>query len=140
MKYRLTSLQDVLEAGSWLFTVVDTEGNEREVFLLPCEEGDEPSVRAWVNRCTHEDQRLYRDDVGVITRNGHIICPKHGSSFDTCSGLCDNGPAADTTLWSVDTTVEDGAVYLTDADYRFRQTGGRDDGGDTPGSSSHLRF
>jgi nitrite reductase/ring-hydroxylating ferredoxin subunit len=139
MRYRLTSVETVHEEGSWLFTVKNSRGEQQEVVLVPCEDG--PPVEAWVNRCTHEDQRLYREDVGAVVRDGGIVCPKHGSVFDACSGGCDNGPAADTTLFAVEITVENGQVYLTDGDARFlRQGPADDDDDDGPSSTSHLRF
>ena len=150
--YRLTAVETVLEEGSWAFTA--REGDEdREVFLVPCadvsDEGadeaggsaDQP-VRAWINRCTHEDQRLYREEVGAVTRSGSVVCPKHGSAFDACEGDCDNGEAAGTTLRSIDIDVRDGAVYLTDDDLAYLHEGLPDDDGDDegPSSSSHLTF
>ena len=138
MKYRLTSVETVYEEGSWLFTVRDGNGEKTEVILVPCEDSE---VQAWVNRCTHEDQRLHREDVGVVMRDSHIVCPKHGSTFDTCLGDCDTGPAAETTLWSVEIAVENEAVYLTDSDVRFLHRGAPTDGdNDEPSSTSHLRF
>jgi len=140
MRYRLTSVETVHEEGSWLFTVKNSRGEQQEVVLVPCEDG--PPVEAWVNRCTHEDQRLYREDVGAVVRDGGIVCPKHGSVFDACSGGCDNGPAADTTLFAVEIAVENGQVYLTDDDARFLRQGPADDDDDDdgPSSTSHLRF
>lgn len=138
MKYRLTTVETVHEVGAWICTVQDSDGEKQEVVLVPCA-GERP-VEAWINRCTHEDQRLYRVDVGVVMREGHIVCPKHGSSFDACDGGCDNGPAAGTSLWEVDVTVENGDVYLTDSDYRYRHDGPSKDDDDEPSSTSHLRF
>jgi nitrite reductase/ring-hydroxylating ferredoxin subunit len=137
MRYRLTDVETVQSGGSWLFTV-RVDGDDQEVMLVPCEEG----IEAWVNRCTHEDQRLHREDIGAVIRDGGIVCPKHGSVFDSCSGGCENGPAADTTLFSVDIAVENGQVYLTDDDARYLHEGGvdDDDDDDIPGSTSHLRF
>jgi len=133
---RLTSVGAVHEKGSWLFTATDDRGEETEVTLLPCDEG----VKAWVNRCTHEDQRLDRGgEVGAVTREGGVVCPKHGSAFDTCDGGCENGPAAGTTLLGVDVTVNRGDVFLTDDGYEFVGEGGSEDD-DGPGSTSHLRF
>lgn len=143
-RYRLTSVDTVTEEGAWLFTVRDGRDEQREVILVPCEngEGDDP-VEAWVNRCTHEAQSLYREGVGAVIREGEVVCPKHGSTFDTCSGHCDNGPAAETTLPSIEIAVEDGQVYLIDDDVRFLREGpSRDDEDDDggPSSTSHLRF
>lgn len=132
-----------MAAGSWVFTVRDEHGDTTEVILVPCQEDDEtPRISAWVNRCTHEAQRLHRPDVGAVIRDGEIVCPKHGSLFDSCSGYCPNGEAADTTLPSVDVTVEDGAVYLTDdaVDYLHDGISEPEVDQDGPSSTSHLRF
>lgn len=138
---RLTTVDEIREEGSWLFTARDGNDEETEVVLLPCDEEDKPPVEAWVNRCTHENQRLYREGVGVVTRNDGVVCPKHGSVFDVCSGFCDNGPAADTTLPSVGIEVQGGVVYLTDDDMTYLHDGpAEDDDDEGPQSTSHLRF
>ncbi|MFC7212791.1 Rieske (2Fe-2S) protein [Saliphagus sp. GCM10025334] len=144
----LTTVETVHESRSWLFTVRDRYGEAEEAILVPCEDG----VEGWINRCMHEPQRL---DVGrgVAMRDEEIICPRHGSMYDACSGACDNGEAAGTRLVGVDVTVEDGRVYLTDSIYHFDHEGGletdrdadedgaRDDGGDEgPSSTSHISF
>lgn len=132
---RVASVEEVPEVGSYLFTVSDRHSTDREVILVTCDEA--PGVRAWVNTCPHEFQRLDRGD-GAAMRDGEVICPKHGSMFDACSGECDNGQAAGTTLPGVDITVSDGAVYLVDEGYTYRHEGGVDEDG--PGSTSHLSF
>jgi nitrite reductase/ring-hydroxylating ferredoxin subunit len=132
---RITAASTLADRGSFLFTVEDPFTNEREAVVVPCEES---GVEAWLNRCTHEDQRFDRGR-GVAMRDGELICPRHGSMFDACEGTCDNGPAAGTTLSPVEVTVEDDVVYLTDDDYTFRHEGGiEDDNG--PDSTSHLSF
>lgn len=138
-RYRLTSIETVRESGSWLFRIRDAHGAREEVILVPCEES---GVEAWSNNCTHEDQRLHREGVGATIRNSGIVCPRHGSIFDTCSGDCDNGEAAGTTLPSVEVTVEDGQVYLTDDDVDYLGSSGFDDssGDDGPDSTSHLQL
>ncbi|QCC59709.1 Rieske 2Fe-2S domain-containing protein [Natrinema thermotolerans] len=134
---RLTTVETVHENRSWLFTIRDQYGEPDEAILVPCEEG----VEAWINRCTHEAQRLDTGR-GAAMRDGQIICPKHGSMFDSCSGYCDNGEAADTTLPSVDVTVGDGVVYLTDDDFSFAHEGEieDEDEDDGPASTSHIGF
>jgi len=135
MPTRLTSVDTVQDEGSWLFTASDWS-EQTEVTVLPCEDG----VTAWVNRCTHEAQRIDRGgDIGAIVRDGGVVCPKHGSVFDACEGDCENGPADGSTLWTVDISVNRGDIFLTDADYEFVHEGGIDDD-DGPSSSSHLRF
>jgi len=141
-RYRLTSVETVRDDGSWAFTAREEGGEDVEVVLVPCGSADGPPVEAWVNRCTHEDQRLYREGVGAVTRDGGVVCPKHGSVFDPCSGFCDNGDAADSTLFDVEIEVDDGQVYLTDEGLSYLQDGLPDDGdgGEGPRSTSHLRF
>lgn len=131
----VTSVEDVPEDGSYLFTVETAAGDTEEVILVRLEDG----VSAWKNFCQHEtDQRLDLGE-GVARRDDRIICPKHGSAFDVGSGYCGNGPAAGSTLEEVEITVRHGQVYLTDDDLEFRHEGGSDED-DSPGSSSHLRF
>jgi hypothetical protein len=63
--------------------------------------------------------------------------------FDTCTGYCDSGKAADSYLSSVDVTVEGGVVYLTDPGVEYSHDGGvgdDEDGDDGPSSTSHLTF
>ncbi|WP_135830526.1 Rieske (2Fe-2S) protein [Halorussus halobius] len=126
---RLTAVETVRDEGSWLFTVRDQYGEPDEIILVPCEDDRDEPVRAWVNRCTHEAQRFDRG-FGAPMRDGEILCPKHGSMFDACSGYCDNGEAADTTLVDVEVTVEDGDAYLTDESYDFAHEGSIEDGDD----------
>ena len=132
---RITAVSTVADEGSFLFTVEDPFTNEREVVVVPCEES---GVEAWMNRCTHEDQRFDRGS-GVAMRDGEMICPRHGSMFDACEGTCDNGPASGTALPSVDVAVENGDVYLADDDYTFLHEGGIEDD-DGPDSTSHVSF
>ncbi len=145
---RLAAVEDVPEGGSKLFTVREADGSEEEVVLVrppgdaagDCVGG---SVAAWRNFCQHEtDQRLDRG-FGVAMRGGEVVCPKHGSMFDACSGYCDNGKAAGSTLVAVEVALEDGDVYLTDQSVEFLHDGGieaDDDDDDVPGSTSHLSF
>jgi nitrite reductase/ring-hydroxylating ferredoxin subunit len=153
----VAAVERVCEEGSYLFTVTDAFDVEQEVVLVPCREGDrvagsegdhggtsddadEADVAAWINRCTHEAQR-FDTGRGVPMRDGQIVCPRHGSMFDACSGACDNGEAAGTTLPAVEVAVEDGTVYLTDEDYALAHEGGINDGdGDGPSSTSHVGF
>jgi nitrite reductase/ring-hydroxylating ferredoxin subunit len=132
----IVAIDEVPDAGSYLFTVEDAFTNEREAILVPCEA--DPGVEAWINSCTHEAQRFDRGD-GVAMRDGQLICPKHGSMFDVCSGECDNGKAAGTMLPGLDIAVADGEIYLVDENYTFLQAGGIDDDSG-PSSSSHLSF
>ncbi len=138
---RLTTVDELPENDSFLFTIREHDGSKEEVILV--NGGD--CISAWRNFCQHEtDQRLDRG-FGAAMRDGEIVCPKHGSMFDACSGHCDNGKAKGSTLLSVDVTVEDGAIYLTDRTCEFSHAGGiedddSDEDDDMPSSSSHLTF
>ena len=133
---RITTTDEVPEQGSFLFTVTEADGREEEVILI---RDSEDEIAAWKNFCQHEiDQRLDRGN-GAVTRDGGVICPKHGSIFDGSTGYCDNGKAAGSTLAEVDITINRTDVYLTDDDLAFEHVGGISDD-DMPGSSSHLGF
>ncbi|WP_135302072.1 Rieske (2Fe-2S) protein [Haloarcula amylovorans] len=132
---QLTTVEEVHESGSFRFTAEDSYGEPEEVVVVPCGEG----VEAWVNQCTHEDQR-FDTGRGVPMRDGQMICPRHGSLFDACEGDCDNGEAAGTTLPDVDLAERHGTVFLTDDGFEFMHEGGIDDDDDMPGSSSHLQL
>jgi nitrite reductase/ring-hydroxylating ferredoxin subunit len=141
---RLTTVEDVPESGSFLFTVRERDGTEEEVILVRCDDADaDDPVTAWRNFCQHEtDQRLDRG-FGAAVRAGEVVCPKHGSMFDTCTGYCDNGKAAESYLSVIDVTVDDGVVYLTDPMVEYSHDGGIDgenDEDDGPSSTSHLTF
>ena len=79
--HQLTTVEQVHDDGSYLFTAEDRYGDPEEVVVVPCADG----VEAWRNRCTHEDQR-FDTGRGVPMRDGEIICPRHGSLFDACDG------------------------------------------------------
>jgi len=132
--HQLTTVETVNEEGSYLFTAEDPYGDPEELILVPCEDG----VRAWVNRCTHEDQR-FDTGRGVPMRDGEIIRPRHGSLFDACEGDCDNGEAAGTTLLDVAIAERHGTVFLIEDGYEFMHEGGIDDD-DGPSSTSHLQL
>jgi nitrite reductase/ring-hydroxylating ferredoxin subunit len=138
---KVADVEDVPEDGGYLFTVTERDGSLEEAFLVRTPEG----IEGWKNFCQHEtDQRLYRDGVGLVMRDTDVICPKHGSTFDVCTGYCDNGDAKGSTLVTVDVAVEGGAVYLDDREVEYLYDGGirrdDDDGDDGPSSSSHLQL
>ena len=156
----VTTVEALHEEGSFLFTATNSFDMDEEIIVVPCEDDDavdddavsdddtatdggtrtdaDAGVTAWINRCTHEAQR-FDTGRGVPMRDGEIICPKHGSLFDSCSGECANGEAAGTTLPAVNVTVEDGTVYLVDEEYTFEHEGGIDED-DGPSSTSHIGF
>lgn len=133
---RIAEVTEIPMDGSLLVTVREADGAKEEVIVVRTAD----CVAAWKNFCQHEtDQRLDRG-FGAAIRDGEIVCPKHGSMFDGCTGYCDSGKAAESTLVSVDVAVEEGVVYLTDDGCTYLHEGGIDDDDDMPSSSSHLSF
>jgi nitrite reductase/ring-hydroxylating ferredoxin subunit len=132
----VAAVGDVPDLGSYLFTVREPNGREEEVILVRTDDG----IAAWKNFCMHEpDQRLDRGvGSGAAMRDGEIVCPRHGSTFDAETGYCDNGKAAGQSLVPVDVTVVDDTVYLTADDLAYLHEGGIED--DLPGSTSHISF
>lgn len=135
----LTRVDVVEREGSWLFTVEDAYGELDEAIVVECSTGDVP-VTAWINRCMHEEQRLHRPGVGAVIREGEIVCPRHGSMFDACTGACDNGEAAGTSLIDLAIEVEQERIYLVDDRFSFVEPGPLDDDEDEPQSTSHIQF
>lgn len=133
--HRLTAAETVQEGESFLFTARDAHGSLEEVVVVPCDDG----VAAWLNRCTHENQR-FDTGRGAPMRDGELICPRHGSLFDACSGACDNGEAAGTRLPEVDVVERHGSIFLVDDGFEFSHEGGIDEDGDGPSSTSHLQL
>lgn len=111
--HQLTTVERVREDGPYLFTAEGPYGDPEEIMVVPCEEG----VEAWINRCTHEEQR-FDTGRGVPTRDGE---------------------AAGTTLPGVAIAERHGTVFLIDDSYEFAHEGGIDDD-DGPSSTSHLQL
>ncbi|WP_049971236.1 Rieske (2Fe-2S) protein [Haladaptatus cibarius] len=115
---RIAALSELPDDSTFLFTI--RNGFDEEEAVLVTQNDD---VLAWKNYCQHwTDVRLDKGN-GATMRDGELVCGKHGALFEADSGVCSYGPCEDAVLDSVDVTVEDGAVYLTDSDYDFVQQG-----------------
>ncbi|MCT9095876.1 Rieske 2Fe-2S domain-containing protein [Haloarchaeobius sp. HME9146] len=116
---RVTTVAEVPEDETFLFTVM--EGfDEREVVLTKLPDG---TVEAYMNYCQHwTDVRLDKGSGGTV-RDDELVCTRHAATFRKDDGVCTHGPCEGAVLETVDVTVEDGAVYLTDDDYRFDHVG-----------------
>jgi nitrite reductase/ring-hydroxylating ferredoxin subunit len=54
----------------------------------------EGKVTAWLNTCPHAQMRLNLPSGKVLLhKDGFIVCPVHGASFDAKTGSCVGGPA-----------------------------------------------
>jgi nitrite reductase/ring-hydroxylating ferredoxin subunit len=115
---RIAGVEDVPADGSLLFTARDGFDRE-EAILLALEDG----VVALRNYCPHwTDVRLDKGS-GATRRDGELVCEKHGATFEAATGECTHGPCEGATIESLEVTVADGAVYLTDGDYEFEGVG-----------------
>ena len=115
---RIAAVDEIPEDGSFLFTV--REGfDTSEAILVALADG----VVAFENYCPHwTDIRLDKGS-GATVREDELVCEKHGATFERDSGSCTFGPCEGAVLAEVETTVEDGDVYLTDDDYEFENLG-----------------
>lgn len=116
---RIAAADDVPEDGTLLFTV--SEGGDRtEAILTRLDDG---AIVAFSNYCPHwTDVRLDKGS-GALVRNGELVCQKHGATFERDSGVCNFGPCEGAVLETIDVTVEEGSVLLTDDDYAFENLG-----------------
>lgn len=68
-------------------------------------------VYAWTNICPHAGLPLsLPDGRALVHRDGHLICPVHGASFDVETGACNGGPAAGDSLTAVAVEIVNGEI------------------------------
>lgn len=133
---RIGSYSELIESGSIRRTVEDPTGHRDEILVLATDDG---TVVAWKNFCLHElDQPLDPGD-GPVIRDGALVCPRHGSTFDIETGTCDHGPASGSRLVSVEVERDSETIVLTD-DHLSLVPEDDDDDDEMPSSTSHLRF
>ncbi len=71
------------------------------------------AVRAFVNRCPHQDVALeYRKDRFLTADGKHIMCHAHGALFDPDTGRCTYGACLGQTLDAVSCWLQDGWVWV----------------------------
>lgn len=122
----IVSFEKIPEGGTYVFRIRNgvspepEEGDGIDEAILTRLGGD---VYGWINRCQHwTDVRLDTGE-GAETRNGEIICEKHGAYFEMDTGYCNYGPCEGSNLPRVDVELRDGDVYLVDEDYELIGTG-----------------
>lgn len=66
------------------------------------------NVRAYENRCPHQDTNLDWEQGEFLDGEGtRIQCGKHGALFDLGSGECVDGPCMGQRLTAIDTVIDD---------------------------------
>lgn len=113
---RIVSVDDVPDDTTVLFTVRETETDERREGILVRSNG---SVTGWLNYCQHFTHIPLDKGSGAGVREGEIVCINHGAMFDTDTGQCTYGPCEGAYLEALDVATEEDAVYLTDTEYEF---------------------
>lgn len=81
-----------------------------EIILLR----DETTVSAWRNSCPHKPDVRLDQGSGAIVTDDHVVCHKHGARFEQGDGDCTYGPCRGDALETIEVSVQDGDVYLTD--------------------------
>ncbi len=115
---RIVAVEEIPDESTFLFTVRNGFDLE-EAIIVRLDDG----VAALKNYCPHwTDVRIDKGS-GAETRDGELVCTKHGATFERATGECTYGPCEGARMEEIDVTVEDGVVYLTDDDYDFEQTG-----------------
>ncbi|MCU4741899.1 Rieske 2Fe-2S domain-containing protein [Halobacteria archaeon AArc-m2/3/4] len=161
---RIASLEDVPDETTLLFRVrkQDTElAAKREAKLeteseTEAEIGEESGesaetkeailvrlngdVAGWLNYCQHLTHIRLDKGSGATMRDGEIICENHGAYFESDSGLCNFGPCEGAYLNSIDVTVDDGDVFLTDPEYEYVGRGGIETDDLDRTSTSNIEF
>ena len=136
---RITTVEEVPEDTTFLFTVRETDtGEEKEAILV--RNGGDDTIHGWLNYCQHMTHIHLDKGDGAPMRDGEIICQNHGAWFEPDSGLCTFGPCEGAFLNDVEVAVEDGAVYLTDSDYEFVAVGPAEDEDLDLSSTSNVEF
>lgn len=120
------AVADVPTDSSLVFSMTDGDGDSVEALLVRVGE----RVVCWENHCQHWTVTPLDRGDGARRRGDHLVCGRHGATFDCDTGRCVAGPCEGETLDPVDVTVADGQVRLTDDDYAFESLGpAADDGG-----------
>jgi nitrite reductase/ring-hydroxylating ferredoxin subunit len=132
---RIVARSEVPSDGSLIFRIRPKDGDDpEEAILVALDDG----VAGWLNACQHFRHIPLDKGSGVEMRDDEIICANHGAYFEVDTGYCTFGPCKGAYLETVEVSVEDGSVYLTDDDYELLGTGQIED--DDLTSESNVKF
>lgn len=71
------------------------------------------AVSAWLNLCPHAGRRLdYAPGMFLLSKQGELVCPVHGASFELGHGQCTAGPCRGQSLRALQVSLGDGQVHL----------------------------
>jgi len=107
---RIASAEDVPNRGTLRFEAID---DRRRVDGI-LQRLDDGGIVAWENSCPHEPEVKLDRGLGALVDGDQLVCHEHGARFDRDDGYCTRGPCRGRSLSSIDVSVRDGDVYLTD--------------------------
>jgi nitrite reductase/ring-hydroxylating ferredoxin subunit len=134
---RITTVDEVPDESTFLFTVRDSETDEEQEAILIRTDGE---IVAWLNYCQHFTHIKLDKGSGAPMRNGELVCANHGAYFESDSGLCTFGPCEGAYLNGLDLTVEDGVVSLAEDGYEFVDAGPLESDPADLSSKSNMEF
>lgn len=82
---------------------------------------DDDGIVAWENSCPHKPEVKLDRGLGALINGDQLVCHEHGARFNRDDGYCTRGPCRGRSLSSIDVTVRDGDVYLTDERFEAGQ-------------------
>lgn len=86
---------------------VSVDGGKTWLMLFVSGDG----VVAYKNACPHQGRALnFAPDRFILSKEGQLVCPHHGATFDLGSGFCVAGPCKGSSLEAVTVRVVDGEV------------------------------
>src|SRR5581483_3643675 len=104
---RLCRLEELLAGSARGFDPEQT--GKDTMFVVRRLEG----VRAYVNKCPHQDSRLeFRKDRFLSADGTRVICHGHGAHFDPDTGVCTHGACLGQALEPIPTQIEYGWVWV----------------------------
>jgi len=70
-------------------------------------------VLAYHNACPHQGRALnFAPDRFILSKEGQLVCPHHGATFELINGFCVAGPCKGSSLKAVTVKVVDGEVLI----------------------------
>lgn len=69
------------------------------------------AIRAYINVCPHAGRPLSLPSGKTLVKEGILVCPFHGASFEVTSGHCVGGPAGKSTLKPIAIEIRDRDIY-----------------------------
>lgn len=109
---RLCGTDAIVEGAGRGFRLV--VGDETVAIFVTRKDG---ALAAYRNRCPHVGSPLdWRPDHFFDVTGTYLMCATHGALFRPADGYCVRGPCAGKSLTAVPITIEDGGVFLVEAE------------------------